>query len=773
MKAGLGASVARYEDDRLLRGRGRYTDDHALPRETRAVVVRSPHPAARIRSIDASPCLGMDGVLLVLTGEDVAAAGLGSVPSMADYTRPDGSPMFKTNRTVLVTDGHVRHVGDPVAFVVAETLSQAHAAADVLIVDYEPLPMVIDPIGAQADGAPAVWDGCSDNVSFLYEAGDAQAVERGFAKADHITSIDLVINRVSAAPMEPRAAVGDYDASSDRYTLYCGVQNPHSARRVLATRFLNVPESQLRVVSPDMGGAFGMRSSPYPELTLVLHGARLLGRPVRWTSERSESFIADDQARDNRTHAELALDKDGSFLAMRVSTTVALGAYLALGGAGPATMNTGGLAGVYRTPAVHVAVTGVFTNTPSTSAYRGAGRPEASYVIERLIDTAAREMGIDRIDLRRRNTIAPVEMPFKTGLTFTYDCGEFERNLDLALAEIDYAGYGARAKASAAAGKIRGFGLANVIERAAAMGEETAEVRFDPSGGVTLLMGTHSHGQGHETVFRQLLSGRLGLAFDDIRYVQGDTDLVAHGFGTFGSRSSGLGGAALDKAADKIIEKCRRIVAHEMEADAQDIEFADGTFAVVGTDRRITLAEAAQRAYMAAKLPPGMEPGLHERAAFVPVGATFPNGCHVCEVEIDPETGVVDIVRYVVVDDVGNVMNPALLKGQIHGGVVQGAGQILYEDIAWDSQSGQQLSGSFMDYCMPRASDFPFFEVSSNPVPTALNPLGIKGAGEAGTVGAMPCLMNAIVDALATRGVTRFDMPATPSRVWQALQSAG
>ena len=770
MKAGLGEAVARTEDERFLSGRGRFTDDHALPGEARAVVLRSPHAAAKIRSIDTTAALALPGVLVVLTGSDIVAAGIGTAPSMVAYERPDGSAMFKAPRYPLVIDGRVRHVGDAVAFIVAETLEGAHAAAEAIVIDYDPQGAVTDPLVALQPGAVAVWEGCRDNASFRFEAGDKSAVDAAFARADHVTSLDLVINRVSAAPMEPRAAVADYDQTSDRLVLYCGVQNPHAMRRILAGQFLNIPETQLRVVSPDMGGAFGMRSSPYPELALVLHAARLLRRPVRWTIERSEAFVADDQARDNRTHGELALTKDGTFLALRVRTVAALGAYVAMGGAGPATMNIGGLAGVYRTPAIHVEVLGVLTNTPSTSAYRGAGRPEASYTIERLIDAAAREMGIDRIALRRRNTISPAEMPFKTGLVFTYDCGAFEQNMDLALEAIDHPGFGERAGASRKNGKLRGFGLANVIERSAALGEETAEIRFDPSGGITLLMGTHSHGQGHETVFRQLLSGKLGLDFESVRYVQGDTDLVAHGFGTFGSRSSGLGGAALERAADKIIEKCRLIVAHAMEADPSDIEFDGGVFSVAGTDRRTTLGEAAKKAYATASLPPGMEPGLHERAAFSPVGATFPNGCHACEVEIDPETGALQILRYVVVDDVGTVMNPLLLKGQIHGGVAQGVGQINMEGIGWDGETGQQLSGSFMDYCMPRALDFPFFDVHSNPVPTALNPLGIKGAGEAGTVGAMPCLMNAIIDALGARGVHDLDMPATPHRIWRALQ---
>jgi len=772
VKSRLGEPVARTEDDRFLSGRGRYTDDHIFRGEARAVVLRSPHAAAKIIEIDTSPALALPGVLAVFTGADVVAAGIGSAGSMAQYARPDGSPMFKATRSVLVTDGRVRHVGDPVAFVVAETLDAARLGVEAIIVDYEPLEAVTDVLAALDPGAPAVWEKCPDNTSFFFQAGDEKAVDEAFTRADHVTKLDLVINRVSAAPMEPRSAVADYDPSDDRLTLYCGVQNPHSMRRIMARQYLNIPETKLRLVSPDMGGAFGMRASPYPELALVLHAARTLARPVRWTIDRSEAFIADDQARDNRTTGELALDKDGTFLALRVRTVVSMGAYVSMGGVGPATMNIGGLAGVYRTPAIQVEVRGVMTNTPSTSAYRGAGRPEASYTIERLIDAAARELKIDRADLRRRNTISPAEMPFKTGLVFTYDCGAFEQNMDLALDEIDYSGYAARAGESEARGLLRGFGLANVIERAASLGEETAEIRFDPSGGVTLLMGTHSHGQGHETVFKQLLSGKLGLEFDDVRYVQGDTDLVAHGFGTFGSRSSGLGGAALERAADKIIEKCRLIVAHTLEADTTDIEYDAGVFTVAGTDRRTTLMDAAQLAYAATKLPPGMEPGLHERAAFVPTGATFPNGCHVCEVEIDPDDGSIRIIRYIVVDDVGTVMNPLLLKGQIHGGIAQGVGQILMEDIVWDPESAQQLSGSFMDYCMPRASDFPLFGVLSNPIPTALNPLGIKGAGEAGTVGAMPCLMNAIVDALGQRGVYHLDMPATPARVWHALQNA-
>jgi len=736
----------------------------------RGVVLRSPHAHARIRSIDVTAARGSPGVLAVLTGADVAAAGLGMLPCLAPLQRSGGA-MIRPPFPVLASDT-VRFVGDAVAFVVAQSVARAKDAAELIAVDYEPLPSVTYLADASRPGSVVVWPEAPDNVAFDFDLGDRAAVEAAFARADHVTSLEFAINRVSAAPMEPRAAVGVYDSHEERYTLYSGVQAPHTMRRLLAGALLKIPETQLRVVSPEMGGAFGMRSSPYRELTLVLWAAKLVGRPVKWTGDRSEAFISDDQARDNLTRVELALRKDGTFLALRATTRAALGAYLAMGAGGPPTMNLGGIAGVYTTPVIHVHVEGVFSHTPPTSAYRGAGRPEASYAIERAIDLASRELGISPVELRRRNTIASAAMPFQTGLVFKYDSGEFEKNMDAVLRLADLAGFEARRQDAMVRNRLRGFGIANVIERAASVGEETAEVRFDPTGGVTLLMGTHSHGQGHETVFRQLLADALGVDFEHVRYVQGDTDQVVHGFGTFGSRSSGLGGAALQRAADKVLDKCRRIVAHQFEAAPEDIEFRDGRFAVVGTDKAKTLQEVVRMAYTPAALPPGLEVGLHERAAYAPTAATFPNGCHACEVEIDPETGVVRLLRYCVVDDVGTVMNPLLLEGQIHGGIVQGAGQVLMEDVVWDRESGQALAGSFMDYCMPRASDFPSFEIGVNPVPTPVNPLGIKGAGEAGTIGALPCVMNAIVDALSPLGITTFDMPATPQRVWQAIQRA-
>ncbi len=766
---GLGRGVRRVEDGRFLKGQGRYTDDLNLAGQARVVFLRSPHAKARVKSIDTSRARAAPGVIAVFTGADIRASGLGELPTMG-LLQLRGQPMHKPPHPALASE-QVRLVGDSVAMVVAETVAQAKDAAERIAVAYDPSPPVTATGEALEANAPAVWPDRPDNICFEYEAGDEAAVGEAFAGADHVTSLDFVINRVSAAPMEPRAAIGAYDAAEDRFTLYAGVQNPHTMRRVMAQMILGVPETQVRVVSPDMGGGFGMRSDMYADLALVLWAAREVGRPVKWTSERMEAFVNDDQARDNITRVELALDAEGRFLALRVETVAALGAYLALGASTPPTINVGGLAGTYTTPALHVRVKGVFTNTPSTAPYRGAGRPEATYAIERVIDTAAREMGMDRIELRRKNLIPPDAMPYKTGLTFEYDSGEFEKNLDDALSLIDWAGFEARKKEAAARGKLRGIGLANTIARSAAMGEEMAEIRFDPSGTVTLLMGTHSHGQGHETVFRQVLADSLGIDPDKVRYVQGDTDRVAHGFGTFGSRSSGLGGSALVRAAEKIIEKGTRIAAHQMEAAAADIEFRDAAVWVKGTDRSVSLDEVARGAYPMAGLPPEIEPGLAERAAFAPPRPTFPNGAHACEVEVDPETGQVTLVRYCAVDDVGNIMNPLLLDGQVHGGIVQGAGQVLMEDIVWDA-SGQPVAGSFLDYAMPRADTMPFFELGANVVPTTVNPLGVKGAGEAGTVGALACIMNAIVDALAPVGVRTLDMPATPERVWRAIQEA-
>lgn len=770
-KFGVGQGVPRWEDPRLLQGGGQYSDDLNRPGQAYGYVLRSPHAHARIRSIDTAEAKAAPGVLAVYTGEDMAAADYGGIPSLVTRQRADGTDMFTPPNVPLRRD-QVQYVGDYVAFVVAESHDAARDAAELIDVDYEELPSVTATEDVLRDGAPVVWEEAPDNVCFVHREGHEAEVAAAIAAAPHVTVLDMDITRVAVAPMEPRACIGEYDRFKDRFTLYTGTQGPHTVRQAMAEPILKVAQNKLRVVSYDMGGAFGMRSGPYCENTLCLHAARDLDRPVKWTGDRSEHFMTDDQARDNLSKAELALDENGKFLAFRVTTTANLGAYITMFGAHPCVGNLGTLAGTYATPVIFTEVTGVFSNTPSIGPYRGAGRPEAAYVLERVIDTAAAELGIDPIELRRRNYIPESAMPFQTGLSFKYDSGQFEKNMDSALSMIDYDGFSARRAASAAAGRLRGIGISNVIEQSAGGFPEWAEIRYDPSGTVTLVMGTHNHGQGHETVFRQMLSDKLGLEFEDIYYQQGDTDHGMAGTGTFGSRSSGVGGAALMLAADKVIDKGRKMAAHHLETAEGDIEFADGMFTVAGTDRSVSLGECAKLLQNFMLAPAGMEVGLNEWASWRPPAATFPNGCHLAEVEIDPETGELEIVRYVAVDDVGTVLNPLLLDGQLHGGIVQGVGQILFEDVSWDRETGQLITGSFMDYVMPRADNLPNFETAVNEdAVTPTNPMGIKGAGEAGCVGAMPALMNAIVDALRPAGVRTLDMPATPERVWRALQA--
>jgi carbon-monoxide dehydrogenase large subunit len=706
----------------------------------------------------------------------VAADGLGLLRTSVDRKRRDGSPMARPPYRLLATD-QVRFAGDAVAIVVAETRSAAFDAADLVAVDYEDLPSVTEAAEAVAPGAPAVWpDQVPDNVSFVFEQGNRAATDAAFARAAHVTTLDFRITRVSANPIEPRNAVGWYDALEERYTLYAATQGPHKLKSELAETTLRIPAHQLRVVSPDVGGAFGMKNSPFPEYGLLLWAARKIGRPVRWTATRSESFLSDYHARDNHSTVELALDENGIFLGLRIRTLANLGAYLGFNTPHPSTNNLGGLAGTYRTPHIHAEVIGVYTNTQPMAPYRGAGRPEATYAIERVIDVAADELGIDRVELRRRNLIPPEAMPYKTGLVFTYDSGEFEKNMDRALAEADWAAFEARRAEAAQRGRLRGIGVANAIEIAGGPfknpNEESAEIRFDANGAVTLFMGTHNHGQGHETAFRQLAVSLLGVAPERIRFVAGDTDAVAHGRGTFGSRSMMAGGTALIRATDKIVARGKAIAAHLLEAGESDIVFEDGRFLVAGTDRGVRIEEVAKTSYTAGKLPPGSEYGLSALAITAPAEATFPNGCHVCEVEIDEDTGEVEIVNYVVVDDVGTVINPLLVKGQIHGGVAQGLGQALLENLVYDPGSGQMVTGSFQDYAMPRADDMPSMNVISSPVPSPNNPLGLKGAGEAGTVGALPVIINAVVDALRPLGVTHLDMPASPARVWAAIRKA-
>jgi carbon-monoxide dehydrogenase large subunit len=771
MKFALGQAVPRTEDPRLLTGRGRYTDDFVLPRLAHACVLRSPHAHARIHGIDIGTAQQMPGVQAVLTGEDWAAEKFGAPRPVIPRQRRDGSPMFVPGRPALAKD-RVMLVGEPVAFVVAETVDLAKDAAERIAVEYEPLPAVTATEEALSPRAPKLWPECPDNECFFFASGDKRAVDAAFARAHHVTRLKLVFNRVTAATMEPRGVIGEWDARLDRFTLYVGTQRPHTARADLARRILHIPETQLRVVAGEVGGSFGMKGGHYPEYALALWASRKIGRPVKWIAERGEGMLSDDHDRDHVSEAELALDRDGNFLALRASNISNIGAYLAPGGIISPTMHLGGLAGTYTTPAIYVEVSAVFTNTTSIGPYRGSGRPEASYILERLIDNAAREMRIDRAELRRRNTVPAEAMPFKTGLVYTLDCGEFGENLDRALVMADYAGFERRREEARGRGRLRGIGFANIIEQTSQAQGETVMVRLDPGGTVTVIPGSISHGQGHETMYKILLSHRLGLDEADIRVAHSDTDLAPDGGGTYASRTAVLGGSAATMAADKVIAKAKKIAAHTLEAAEADIEFSDGSFRVVGTDRAVSLKEMAAAAYVPSRLPKGLETGLYEVASFSPEIPNFPNGCHVCEVEIDPETGKTEVLRYVVVDDVGTVINKLTLEGQIHGGVVQGIGQAFTEHLVYDRHLGQPLTGSFMDYGLPRADEVPSFETDENPVPTRTNPLGVKGAGEAGNVGALAAIMNAVVDALSPLGVAHIDMPATPERVWHAIRAA-
>ena len=767
----IGNPVPRTEDARLLAGGGRYVDDVELPGMVHACFLRSPHPHADIRSVDAGAAAALPGVLAVLTGADYAATGYGTIQTQIPLKRRGGGPMARPPFAPLAWS-RVRHVGEAVAMVVAETRDLAKDAAEAVTVAYDPLPAVTDTARADAPDAPRLWDEAPGNECFVHRLGDRAAVDAAFARAAHIVERRFVITRAAANTMEPRAFIGDYDQGGERRTLYAGVHYPHRLRRSLAEDVFGAPETAIRVVARDVGGSFGLRGGAYPEQILVLWASEAIGRPVKWTCERSEGLVSDHHGRDNVTDAALALDEDGAFLAMRVRTRVNIGAYAATAAGGPATSNLGTLAGTYATPAIHVETSGVFTNTNPTCPYRGAGRPEAAFVIEGLIDAAARRLGLDPVELRRRNTIPESAMPFRTGLVFTYDCGRFEENLDLALARADRTGFAERRRAAAARGRLRGIGVSNTIERAGAPSQERAALRFDPGGGATLRVGTISQGQGHETVYKQIACPLLGLAPDDVRIEEGDSDALPIGGGTGGSRSATMGGSAVLAAAEKAAARARRIAAHLLEAAEDDIEPGEGGFRVAGTDRRAAWKDVARAAYRPDLLPAGFEPGFEVAAGHVSKVENFPNGCHVCEVEIDPETGEVEIVGYAVVDDVGTVLNPLLLEGQIHGGVAQGPGQAVMERVVFDPATGQNLSGSFMDYAMPRASDFCAIDVATNPVPTATNPLGVKGAGEAGTVGALPAVTGAILDALAPLGVAEIAMPASPETVWRAVAGA-
>ncbi len=768
---GIGQPVRRVEDRRFLTGRGHYLDDIVRPRQVQAVMLRSPHAHARIRAIDSAAATG-PGVLAVFTGADLARDGIGTIPCMSGVANRDKSAMAMPKRPAIV-ESRVRHVGDTVAMVVAETVAEARDAAERIAVDYEPLPAVVDTGHALEPGRPAVWDEHLGNLCFDWEIGDRQAVERAVAASRHRMSLSLVNNRIVVASMEPRGAIGEYDPGADSYTLWSSTQGSHFVRNLLAEHVFHVPENLIRVVTPDVGGGFGMKLFLYPEHVLVLWAAKKLGRPVKWVPDRSDSFMTDTQGRDNLTRLDLALDEDLRFLGLKVEIAANMGAYLS--NFAPEIPTFAGAvmySAVYAIPAIHVAVKGVFTNTVPVDAYRGAGRPEAAYAVERLIDVAARRLGVAADELRRRNFISPAAMPYTTPLGLTYDSGDFARNMADALAAAGAAGFAIRRRAARARGRYRGLGYAVYIEQSGFPPDEFAEARFDPSGTLTLLMGTQSSGQGHQTAYAQLAAEKLGLMPDKVRVLQGDTDAIAFGRGTGGSRSLPVGGAALVHAADKLIAKGRKIAAHLLEAAEADIGFADGVFAIAGTDRNVSIDAVARAAFNPAQLPPGLEPGFAESGHFTPPAPTFPNGCHVCEVEIDPETGHIAILRYLVVDEFGVVVNPLLLAGQVNGGIAQGVGQAMLERVVYDEGSGQLVTGSLTDYALPRADDLPALEFSWNVVPCLTNPLGIKGAGEAGAIGAPPALVNAVVDALAETGIDHLDMPLTPERLWRALRDA-
>ncbi|MFL4971071.1 MAG: xanthine dehydrogenase family protein molybdopterin-binding subunit [Xanthobacteraceae bacterium] len=768
---GIGQSVPREEDPYLLRGAGRYVDDVAELGQARAYALRSPHAHAAIRAVAVERAGALPGVQLILTGDHPEIRALGLQRPKYPRKRRDGSPAFIAAQPLLARE-RVRYIGDPVAFIVADTLHRAKDAAEAIEVDYQPLPAVVMADAAVQPGAPAVWEQCPDNQAFFHEAGNKAAAEDALGKAAHVVRHRMVINRLTTNSLEPRGCLALYDPREDRTTLRCTVQGPHTIRRILAGDIFKVPETKFRVISENVGGGFGMKGGLYPEYALAALASRLIGRPVKWVAERGEGLMSDEHCRDNITEAELGLDDEGRFLALRARTLVNIGAYHTSDrAAGPATNNLGVLAGTYTTPAIHVETTGVLTNTMLTGPYRGAGRPEAAYVLETLVDLAARKLAIDPAELRRRNTIPADAMPFKTALVYTYDCGDFGKNLEDCLRQADYAGFAARRAAARKRGRLAGIGISNTVEASNAGLIEHAEIRFDPTGSVTVAVGTHDHGQGHQTTFRQIISDKLGIDRRRIRFTFGDTDEVMIGTGTFGSRSTACGGTAMLIAADKIIAKGKRLAAHLLEAGAEDIEFADGKFVVAGTDNAVDLVDVVRTAFVPAKLPKGMEPGLFETGTFDGGQRTFPNGCHIAEVEIDEATGAVEVMRYTAVDDVGHMINPLLVEGQLHGGIVQGLGQGLMEDIAYDG-SGQLLSGSFMDYRMPRAADFCAFTLGENEVPTRTNPLGVKGAGESGTVGALPAVMNAVNDALATIGAPYVQMPATAQKIWLAMRAA-
>ncbi|MCX7342260.1 MAG: xanthine dehydrogenase family protein molybdopterin-binding subunit [Hyphomicrobiales bacterium] len=769
----VGSRIPPAANRRYVRGQGLYTDDHAPAGALHMAIARSPHASARIVSIDTAPAAASAGVVAILTGEDLARQGIAGLRSLIVRRGADGGnhaePAFP-----LLARGRVTHVGFPVVAVVAETPAEALAAAEAVVITYAPEPAITRTRDLLAPDALKVWPHLPDNRCFVHAIGDETRVTQVIADAAHHVTVRLDISRVSANPMENRNALGEFDPRAARYTLTTGNQTPHDLRGELAA-ILGIAGQDLRIVSPDIGGAFGAKIAATAEHALVLLLARITERPVRWQATRTEALLSDWHARDIAFDVTLALDEKGTFLALHAEGVANLGAQLCANTLHSPVGNLGGLSGPYRTPHIFARVTGAFSHTSPTGPYRGAGRPEATYVLERIIDSAARQMGVDPSELRRRNLIAPSALPYRTGFVFTYDSGDFEANLDRALAASDWRGFARRRAAALKKGMLRGIGIANAIEiaggPAGSPNEEFVEIRFNAEGAATILTGLHSHGQGLETVLAQVLQDELCMPLERIRTVFGDTDLVYHGKGAGGSRSAAAGSMVVCEAAHRIVAKGRQIAAHILEAGQDDVVFANGRFTIAGTDRGASLDQIARAAFDKSKLPHGCEIGLSAAVTKAPAEANFPNGCHVCEVEIDPDTGTVRIVGYWAVEDVGRVLNPLVVEGQVHGGIMQGLGQALLETIVYDPGSGQLITASFQDYAMPRANNAPFFHTQYNQVLTKANPLGVKGVGEAGTVGALPAVMNAVNDALASAGAAEIDMPATPWRVWQALMA--
>ena len=778
----IGQPVERKEDYRFVTGTGQYTDDIVLPRQTYAAFVRSPHAHAHLRSLDVAAARGAPGVLALYTGKDLTSVG--GVPCGWLIHSIDGTPMKEPKHPILAED-KVHHVGDPIALIVAESAREAKAAAALVEVEYDVLPAVVNPATAAASGTP-VHDIAPDNVCFTWAVGDKAAVDTAFAGAAHVTRLSFINNRLIPNAIEPRAANAQYSPAGDSYTLYVTSQNPHVERLLMAAFVLGIPEHKLRVVAPDVGGGFGSKIYLYAEEAALVWASRRVGRPIKWTAERSESFLTDAHGRDHVTTAELALDGDGKFLALRVDTIANMGAYLStFAPCIPTILHATLLAGQYATAHIHCQVRAVFTNTAPVDAYRGAGRPEATYLLERIVERAARELGIDPPELRRRNFIRT--FPYATPVGLTYDTGDYQATLDRVLELADTRGFPARKAQSERRGLLRGIGYSCYIEAcgiapssiAGALGAraglfEAGEVRVHPTGKVTVFTGSHSHGQGHETTFAQVVADKFGLPLEDVEIEHGDTAKVLFGMGTYGSRSLAVGGSAIVKAADKILAKGRRIAAYLLEASEEDIEFEDGAFRVKGTDRSKTFAEIALAAYVPHHYPiEQLEPGLNENAFYDPPNFTFPAGSYVCEVEVDPETGAARIDRFTACDDFGNVVNPMIVEGQVHGGLAQGIGQALLEGCRYDEESGQLLTGSLLDYTLPRADDLPGFRVETvKGTPCKHNPLGVKGCGEAGAIGSPPAVINALIDALTPYGVRELEMPATPFRIWQALAAA-